>query len=227
MDIDTSQPNSEHCQKLAAALSSVLYLRPVDYRIGPVSANISTHCAAFSNPDFLDHQRGEMSLEKLISLLQSSQNNFKIELSCLHAMVQLICHRKLLQWSQSSVEKLSCIVRVVNTLWPIALTTLSKRQADGGVSLESSSSSSYVSSSASSCGELSDGSEAIVYSEVSSAVRQKRIRLLAAFCLRPLLMSKRVCQEVWSADAKQSFQIALMSAVSQERDSRLREVIRL
>ncbi|KAM7534770.1 hypothetical protein Aperf_G00000106224 [Anoplocephala perfoliata] len=224
LSVDISQPNSELCQKLAAALSSVLYLRPVDYKIGPLTASPTTHPVCASNPDFLDQHQGEMSLEKLLSLLKSSPDDPKVELSCLHAMVQLICHRKLLQWSNSPADKLPRIVGVVSTLWPAAFTVSSKGQAVGDASLESCSSSSFISSSTSSCGELSDGSEAFVYAETYSAMGLKKTRLLATFCLRSLLMSKQVCQEVWSVDAKQSFQTALMSAMSQERDFRLREL---
>lgn len=181
-------------------------------------------CSSDSDPstinfDFLDRHRGEMCLEKLASILEYSRGDIKIEISCLHAVIQLLVHRTSLQCNSTQTETLRCIARVVKAIWPVAF--IPKRLVAG---YASGSSSSYGPSSAS---ELSDGwCGDFIDSGKPSTVNKKKVRQLATYCLRSLLASKQVCHEIWSKNFgdRQFLQSSLLSAISREQDPSLREV---
>ncbi|VDO03378.1 unnamed protein product [Rodentolepis nana] len=215
LSIDTLPPNSEHNYAVAAALSSLLYLRPVDLKSG--QSSLDTDPSTF-NSDFLGRHQGEMCLEKLVSIFEYNRGEVKTEISCLHAVIQLLVHRTFLQCNSAQTATLSCISRVVKAIWPIAF--ILNRQTSG---YTSGSNSSYGPSSAS---ELSDGwCGDFAETERPVIVNKKKARHLATYCLRCLLGSKQVCHEIWSKNfaEKQYLQSSLLFAISREQDPSLRE----
>ncbi|KAL5105655.1 HEAT repeat-containing protein 6 [Taenia crassiceps] len=184
----------------------------------PLPPERSRTAAGYSNPDFLDFQRGERCLDVLISVLEMAKEDTKTELSCFHALVQLLCHRKLFHPTQLIPSKLNRLVRVMQVMWPVAF-CISNRQPQREEGSTSISSSSSVCPS-SSGGDISDAGG----TEICAVRELKKSRLLATFCLRRLLTSKRICSEVWTSTGTRSFQSDLLEALCRERDTRLREL---
>ncbi|VDK22737.1 unnamed protein product [Taenia asiatica] len=220
--VKITQSNTELRQNLSAGLASLLYLYPVNYKtVNGTTGTAAEHsrvAAGHSNPDFLDFQRGERCLDLLTSVLEMAKEDSKTELSCFHALVQLLCHRKLFHPTQQIPSKLNRLVRVTQVIWPVAF-CISNRQPrweEGNTSV-SSSSSVYPSSSG---GDISDAGG----TEICAVRELKKSRLLATFCLRRLLTSKRICSEVWASTGIRSFQPDLLEALCRERDARLREL---
>nr|CDS28140.1 HEAT repeat containing protein 6 [Hymenolepis microstoma] len=215
LSIDTLPPNSEHSYAVATALSSLLYLRPVDLKSGHFSLD---NDPSTTNSDLLGRHQGKMCLEKLASIFEYGRVEIKTEISCLHAVIQLLVHRTFLQCNSTQTETLSCISRIVKAIWPIAF--ILNRQTVG---YTSGSNSSYGPSSASDlsdgwCGDFSESERPII-------VNKKKARQMATYCLRSLLASKQVCHEIWSKNFgdKQYLQSSLLFAISREQDPSLRE----
>ena len=86
------------------------------------------------------------------------KNDSKTDLSCLHGLTQLICHRKCFYYTDPSPSELQRIIRLISAIWPIAFGISMGPSSDV---LKRSQEGSNVNSScpsSSSCGEVSDGS---------------------------------------------------------------------
>uniref|UniRef100_A0A5K3FH38 DUF4042 domain-containing protein n=1 Tax=Mesocestoides corti TaxID=53468 RepID=A0A5K3FH38_MESCO len=248
---DASSSSVELRQASAAAIACLLYLHSVDYKAA-LGARQRPLLHTTKHSDLLlsggDRQLAEETLDCLIKLLEDANVDDPItELSCVHALMQLLCHRKFRvvgsRDHQPILERLR-VVKVTTALW-VSVCSVRKpqpppagRQADNAP---------YFSSSGfSSSGETSDvgggdcgppDPDAGAGSRVSQ--NQKKTRLLATFCLRHLLAtSKKICQEVWpilmpepavpsspSARAgKRAFQPDLVTIILKEGDYKLREI---
>ncbi|EUB57085.1 HEAT repeat-containing protein 6 [Echinococcus granulosus] len=222
LTVEVAQSSTELRQNLSAGLASLLYLYPVNYKTfnGTTATTVepSKTVASYSNPDFLDFQRGERCLDLLTSLLEVTQEDTKTGLSCFHALVQLLCHRKLFHPTQLTPSKLDRLVRVVQFIWPVAfcISNRQPRREEGSTPISSSSSVCPSSSG----GDISDAGGM----EICAVRELKKSRLLATFCLRRLLTSKRICSEAWTSTGIRSFQSDLLEALCRERDARLREL---
>ncbi|VDM22817.1 unnamed protein product [Hydatigera taeniaeformis] len=222
LTVKVVQSNAELRQNLSAGLASLLYLCPINYRIASgttgTTAESSKVAVGSSNPDFLDFQSGESCLDLLTSLLEMAKEDTKTELSCFHALVQLLCHRKLFHPTRLIPAKLDRLVRVTQVIWPVAF-CISNRQSRWEEG------SAPISSSSSICPSSSGGDVSDAGGTENCAVRElKKSRLLATFCLRRLLTSKRICRETWTSTGIRSFQSDFLEAVCRERDARLREL---